>query len=410
MATEWKEVKIGELGEVVGGATPSTKNEDFYGGDIAWITPKDLSNYNERYITRGERNITELGKQSCSTRLLPKNSILFSSRAPIGYIAIARNEMCTNQGFKSIIANADTDYLFLFYLLKFNKDKIEAMGSGTTFKEVSTKVMQSIKLKVPCKQTQQKIAKILSSLDEKIELNNKINENLHAQAQAIFKSWFVNFEPFKNEKYSDSVLGKIPSKFTVVNLESLCSVITKGTTPTTIKRNFMPCGVNFLKVETILENHDFDKTKFTFIDNETNELMSRSKIKENDILLSMAGTIGRFAIVRNDLLPANINQALAIIRADETKISSYCLYSYFLGGWHTNFYLKKIQQAVQANLSLTSIKSLPILLPNREILQAYEKVIIPIIEKIKNIQVENIKLAQIRDTLLPKLMSGELEV
>lgn len=148
MATEWKEVKIGELGEVVGGATPSTKNYDFYGGDIAWITPKDLSNYNERYITRGERNITELGKQSCSTRLLPKNSILFSSRAPIGYIAIARNEMCTNQGFKSIIANADTDYLFLFYLLKFNKDKIEAMGSGTTFKEVSTKVMQSIKLKV----------------------------------------------------------------------------------------------------------------------------------------------------------------------------------------------------------------------------------------------------------------------
>ena len=93
-----------------------------------------MSNYNERYITRGERNITELGKQSCSTRLLPKNSILFSSRAPIGYIAIARNEMCTNQGFKSIIANADTDYLFLFYLLKFNKDKIEAMGSGTTFK------------------------------------------------------------------------------------------------------------------------------------------------------------------------------------------------------------------------------------------------------------------------------------
>ncbi len=312
-----------------------------------------------------------------------------------------------------IRANSKIDNNFLYYVLSSDDffDYVTATSKDGTKMPRGDRVAV-MKYQVPnfSLETQQKIAKILSSLDEKIELNNKINENLHAQAQAIFKSWFVNFEPFKNEKYSDSVLGKIPSKFTVVNLESLCSVITKGTTPTTIKRNFMPCGVNFLKVETILENHDFDKTKFTFIDNETNELMSRSKIKENDILLSMAGTIGRFAIVRNDLLPANINQALAIIREDETKISSYCLYSYFLGGWHTNFYLKKIQQAVQANLSLTSIKSLPILLPNREILQAHEKVIIPIIEKIKNIQVENIKLAQIRDTLLPKLMSGELEV
>ena len=123
---EWKKCKISDIGTVVGGATPSTKNPANYEhGTIAWITPKDLSSFSGRYIERGERNITETGLKSCSTQLLPKNTVLFSSRAPIGYVAIAANEVCTNQGFKSVIPNEDTDPLFLFYLLKYNKEKIE---------------------------------------------------------------------------------------------------------------------------------------------------------------------------------------------------------------------------------------------------------------------------------------------
>lgn len=98
--TEWKECKIADLGTVIGGATPSTKDPANYeNGTIAWITPKDLSTFTGRYIKRGERNITEIGLKSCSTQLLPPNSVLFSSRAPIGYIAIAANAVCTNQGF-----------------------------------------------------------------------------------------------------------------------------------------------------------------------------------------------------------------------------------------------------------------------------------------------------------------------
>ena len=122
---EWKECVIADLGTVVGGATPSTKDDSNYGGDIPWITPKDLSDFHGRYISKGERNITGKGLRSCSTQLLPKHSVLFSSRAPIGYVAIAANEVCTNQGFKSVVPNDNTDYLFLFYLLKYNKDKIE---------------------------------------------------------------------------------------------------------------------------------------------------------------------------------------------------------------------------------------------------------------------------------------------
>ena len=104
--TEWIECKISDIGTVVGGATPSTKKpENYENGTIAWITPKDLSTFTRRYIQRGERNITEIGLKSCSTQLLPKDTVLFSSRAPIGYVAIATNEVCTNQGFKSVVPN-----------------------------------------------------------------------------------------------------------------------------------------------------------------------------------------------------------------------------------------------------------------------------------------------------------------
>lgn len=180
--TEWKECLISDLGTVVGGATPSTKDPSNYeDGKIAWITPKDLSNYEDRYIIHGERNITEKGLNSCSAQLMPKHSILFTSRAPIGYVAIAENEVCTNQGFKSVVPNENTDYLFLYYLLKYNKSKIEGLGSGTTFKEVSGKTMKGIEVMVPTTLSAQKsIGAFLDSLDRKIEENRRINNNLAA--------------------------------------------------------------------------------------------------------------------------------------------------------------------------------------------------------------------------------------
>lgn len=178
----WKTCTLDDLGTIVGGATPSTKKpENYEGGAIAWITPRDLSGFSGRFITRGERNITEQGLKSCSTQLLPAHTVLFSSRAPIGYVAIANQEVCTNQGFKSVIPNADTDYMFLYYLLKYNKNKIESLSSGTTFKEISGSTMRGVEVTVPKTVAEQKrIASILSVLDDRIEKNMKINDNLVA--------------------------------------------------------------------------------------------------------------------------------------------------------------------------------------------------------------------------------------
>jgi type I restriction enzyme S subunit len=176
----WKTCTIADLGMVVGGATPSTKEaENYDGGTIAWITPKDLAGYSGRFISHGERDITETGFHSCSAQMMPRHSVLFSSRAPIGYVAIAENELCTNQGFKSVVPNENTDYMFLYYLLLNNRQRIEHMGSGTTFKEVSGKTMRSIEVRVPeSKEEQIRISSILSTIDDKIEENERINKNL----------------------------------------------------------------------------------------------------------------------------------------------------------------------------------------------------------------------------------------
>ena len=179
----WEYYKLADLGEIIGGATPPTNNDNYYGGNIPWITPKDLSNLNGRFIKCGERNLTYEGLKNCSTQLLPPRSILFSSRAPIGYVAIAENEVCTNQGFKSIIPNAGIDYMFLYYLLVYNRERIENYSVGTTFKEVSGSVMKNIQVYIPIDINEQKsISSILNSLDEKIENITNINHHLASKS------------------------------------------------------------------------------------------------------------------------------------------------------------------------------------------------------------------------------------
>lgn len=220
-------------------------------------------------------------------------------------------------------------------------------------------------------------------------------------AQAIFKSWFIDFEPFG---------GEMPNDWKSVVLGELCETVTKGTTPTTLKKQFVSQGINFVKAESVLDDHSLDFGKLAFIDDETNTLLSRSVIRENDIIFTIAGTLGRFAYVGADLLPANTNQAVAIIRANTSKINPVTLYSFFVGGLHSDFYTKNIQQAVQANLSLTTIKSLPLSLPPKETLSEYSALVEPIFEQTFQNYAESRRLADLRDTLLPKLMSGELSV
>lgn len=244
--------------------------------------------------------------------------------------------------------------------------------------------------------TQKKIAAILSALDEKIAINRAINENLERQLRTIFKAEFTDNPELEN--------------ITQIPLSELCHVVTKGTTPTTLGKPFVESGINFIKAESILDDHSIDKSKFAFIDEETNALIKRSIIHAGDVIFTIAGTLGRFALIDENVLPANTNQAVAIIRADVEKVLPEYIYTCFIGEWHTDYYAKRVQQAVQANLSLTTIKSLPIPLLDEAKMSEYLSLILPLIKAIKTNEAQNEKLAALRDNLLPKLMSGEIDV
>jgi len=152
--SEWREGTIGDIGTVVGGSTPSKSKAEFYTeSGIAWITPKDLSINKSKFISHGENDITELGLKNSSATIMPKGTVLFSSRAPIGYIAIAAGEVTTNQGFKSVVPKPEIGTAFVYYFLKQNLPIIEGMASGSTFKEVSGSTMKRVPAVIPNSET-----------------------------------------------------------------------------------------------------------------------------------------------------------------------------------------------------------------------------------------------------------------
>lgn len=316
-----------------------------------------------------------------------------------GSVFLVREECWVSDNAIKAMCKENIDLGYLYYLLSslhLNERRI-----GTSQPLLTQNILNNIEVEIPELAIQKKISSILELLDEKIKLNNEINKNLEEQAQAIFKSWFVDFEPFG---------GIQPSEMQFIPLQELCKVVTKGTTPTTLGKSFTSTGINFIKAESILDNHSIDSSKFAFIDEETMQLLKRSVIKANDIVFTIAGTLGRFAMVDNSVLPANTNQAVAIIRPDETKVTPAYLYSFFIGNWHNEYYSKRIQQAVQANLSLTTIKSLPIAVLKNTTMNNYDKLVSPLFALMKSNEEENRRLSKLRDTLLPRLMSGELDV
>lgn len=401
MIHTWKKYKLSEIGSVVGGATPSTTVDAYYNGDIPWLTPKDLSNFHERYIERGERNITKSGLNSCSAQLLPAGSVLFSSRAPIGYVAIAKNPIATNQGFKSIIPNPEkVDSLFLYYLLKHNKDNIEAMGSGTTFKEVSGATMKNIEVYLPeSLDEQRRIAGILGSLDDKIELNRRINANLEAQAQALFRSWFVDFEPFRDGPFVDSELGKIPQGWKVETLSNIATVIKKGITPSNSET------YSHYSIPAYDDAH--------FPEKQSGETIKSGKyiVYNNSILLSKLNPrIKRLWFIKTAEENAICSTEFIPIQTKDTELISFVFYlidsdifyqqalSLVNGatGSHQRFHAEDIMQIPFAW--------------NKDAAIDFTQKANYILQKIEDNIRENQTLSALRDTLLPKLMAGEIAI
>jgi len=206
---DWKKVKLGEVCEIVSGSTPKRNNVEYWEeGTIPWVTPKDLSKLNTRFLEDVPEYITELGYRSCSTTLLPTNSLLFSSRAPIGHIAINKEPVCTNQGFKSFVPKAILDVHYLYYTMYFFKEQVQALGTGSTFKEVSKRVISDFQIPLPPISEQKAIA---AQLDRADKLRQDLAQSLKDYDRLLAASFLDMFgDPVLNPKGWEVVkLGEV---------------------------------------------------------------------------------------------------------------------------------------------------------------------------------------------------------
>ncbi len=410
MMEHWQKIKLGDISEVIGGGTPSTKNYDFWNGDIPWLTPKDLSGYNFRYISKGERNITKLGLQNSSARMLPKETVLLTSRAPIGYVAIAENEVCTNQGFKSIVLKEGYCSEFFYYLLKNNIDYIVGMASGSTFAEISGTQVKNLEFTIPPLEVQRKIAGVLSALDDKIELNNKINNNLEQQAQALFKSWFVDFEPFG---------GKMPDDWKVGTFSELIVDAIGGDWGKDAPLSNYTEEVYCIRGADIPEVKVGNKGKMPKRYILPKNYISK-KLKSGDLVVEISGgsptqSTGRIAAISDYLLSRYDEKIICtnFCRAIQPKAN----YSEFIYHYWQYLYDKNIFFSYENGT--TGIKNLDISgfleteqinIPNQNTLSIFSKVCKSFFKQIYTNGQESEKLSVLRDTLLPKLMSGKINV
>ena len=383
---KWRTCTIGDLGTVVGGATPSTKRvENYDGGTIAWITPKDLAGFSGRFIFCGERCITEQGLKSCSTQLVPAHTVLFSSRAPIGYIAIAGQDVCTNQGFKSVVPNESTDYMFLYYLLKYSKDKIENLGSGTTFKEISGSTMRGIEVFVPeAVEEQRRIASILSMLDDKIEKNIAVNENLQQQAFALFDQLMLESGDSKCLVSDVAYLNpkRQLSKNQVARCIDMSQLSTSGAFPSGWDMKPFNGGMRFINGDTLLARITpcLENGKTAYID-----FLDKKEVA--------FGSTEYIVLAPREGVPPEY---------------LYCLARYpaFVDYAVKNMNGSSGRQRVSAD----TIGKFVMNHPSEDALRNFGDIATALFMKMRYNSFENLRLVSLRDAILPRLMSGELDV
>ena len=384
--------RLQDIAEVVGGGTPSTLVEENYGGEIVWITPKDLSNQNSKFIEQGERSISDKGFNSCSAQMIPAYNILMSSRAPIGLLAINKVECCTNQGFKSLILNksiCDVDYIY--YYLKHHFQEIEGLGTGTTFKEVSKGSLLHLGISIPPLEEQQIKARLLSCIDAKIALNRSINHNLEAMAKQLYDYWFLQFnfpdengKPYKSSGgkmvWNEKLKREIPEGW---RIDAIGNILDKY--PTTKRyetKEYLKEGRN-----PIVDQGDAYIVGFT---NEDDNLLTRIPA----VLFGDHSTKVKLL----DFVFARGADGTQILYSNNPNVSQYYLYMVISSlqipnpGYSRHF---------------KYLKELPIIIPESNIVNAFTEVISPLFKQRKENIFSNITLIKQRDELLPLLMNGQ---
>lgn len=340
--------------------------------------------------------------------------ILFVCKGTPGRCALVPDpiDFCIAQDMVGLRANKsiiDNKYL-LAVLRSYEIQKfIYNTSVGDVIPHFKKQFFNKLLIPVPPMELQTKIGAFYYSISQKIENNNKINANLESQAQALFKSWFVDFTPFKDQPFVDSELGSIPQGWKVVSLDDMTSKVGTGLNP---RKNFtLGQGSNYyVTIKNMYNNRVYLDSRCDKITDEAiQKIQKRSKLQVGDLLFSGIGTIGRVALINKPPYNWNTSESVFNLHPSE-EISSEFLYLLLLSNFFQNYVKINTLGGVQQGIRMASLKSFRMALPDRNVLIAFDRIIQPIVADIKRNDDENDSLAALRDTLLPKLMSGEIKL
>ena len=400
---EWKEVRLGDVcTRVCSGGTPKSTNLSYYGGEIPWLNTKEID-FNRIYST--EKTITDSGLNNSSAKWIVPNTITVAMYgATAGKSCIVKVPMTTNQACCNLAINDKVaDYEFVYYSLKNDYTTLASLANGGAQQNLNAQIIKDYVLKMPSLADQHRIASILSSLDWKIELNNKINADLEEMAQAIFKNWFVDFEPFKDGKFVNSELGMIPEGWKVGRLDEIADVV-GGSTPSKAKPEYYTQkGIAWLTPKD-LSNHPAVYSSRGEIDitEEGYNSTSTKLMPKGTLLFTSRAPIGYISIAQNDICT---NQGFkSVVPKKAGTCFLYCFLKYV-----TPEIENKSTGSTFKEASGALMKSLQVIMPEQKVFEDFEEIVCPLFARIESLEKENSRLSLLRDTLLPRLMSGELE-
>lgn len=396
---EWKECTIGDLGKIVTGKTPKTSIHENYGGDIPFLSPSDdMSN---KTAPKTAKTITALGLSEVKNCLIPANSICVSCiGSDLGKVVLTDRPMVTNQQINSIIPydNFDADYIY-YLMTTVGKELNFISKTSTAVPIVNKSTFSNWEIKVPKEKNQQsRIASILSSLDSKIETNNKINAKLEEMAQALFKSWFVDFEPFKDGEFEESELGRIPKGWRVGKLRDI-------TTQQSIKvkdRDDIKVLSPVTTGELLLSEEYFSKQVFS------SNIAKYKIVKQGEFAYNPARVnIGSLGMNEFDF-DGCVSPVYVVFSTTKG-------YEYFFDLFRKRASFKKAVESlaiggVRQSLNYDDFADIECIIPSLDAIKNFNNVYISLKENIHIYKQQNLRLSLLRDTLLPKLMSGEIDL
>lgn len=400
----WKEMRLGEVSEIIGGGTPKTSVPEYWGGNIPWLSIVDFNNDN-RHVFVTERMITEKGLNNSSTKLLNPGDIIISARGTVGVLAQLAIPMAFNQSCYGMRAKVTTENDFLYYAIKNIISQIKANTHGSVFDTITRATFDNLRILLPSRQEQKAIADTLSCLDDKIELNNRINKTLEEMAQAIFKSWFVDFEPFQDGEFEDSELGRIPKGWRVGTVSDLGDVV-GGSTPSKVRPEYYTdSGIAWITPKDLSVNKDKFISKGQIDITELGLKNSSVKIMpKGTVLFSSRAPIGYIAIANNDV---TTNQGFKSI-VPKRNIGTAYVYYFLIN--NVDSIENRASGSTFKEISGSAMKQIPALIPDDDSLLEFKSICNLYFDKQKMLESQNRHLCLMRDAILPKLMSGEIQV